>query len=467
MKTQTISGAEGERRQDLAGEGGFLLVMVMVVMLIVSAIAASTLINSFLEKSLAKNQNYASIALQAADAGISVGQAWIHQSMESIYNPMRDADFYTNPTKYNWSFTIDSKAANGHPVPGGGAYVVTMRFKREWRDFNADGDCADPGEVSMYSDYDDPAPGPTDPCPSWPAAHSGEIVIYNKLGSATTPVDKCFGFRASRAVGNVAGKEGYPVIEITSIGTYGSASYRQVLLDVARNLISIPGVRGAITAAGGVGFGNSASQIKDGANHKLDGTLGYDSPVCAPGPPGSLGAQQPDVFVETGTPAVIGKTDTCINDHAATVNSGALLTDIYTPWGSMGYNTEAEMVADPNIVTFPAGSDHDAVAAAIQPGVVVYYQGTDDFRPGSRQGVLVQKGRFEQHGGDIFKGLVVAQGVNLVGTTGLIGAITTWDPTVPAAYGNGTLDIKYSCDALVQGMGNAGWESRLAWNRVR
>ena len=43
----------------------------------------------------------------------------------------------------------------------------------------------------------------------------------------------------------------------------------------------------------------------------------------------------------------------------------------------------------------------------------------------------------------------------------------TWDADTPAVWGNGTIDILYSCDALVQGMGNSGWESRLAWNRVR
>ena len=343
----------------IAGEGGFLLVMVMVVMLIVSAIAASTLINSFLEKSLAQNQNYASIALQAADAGISVGQAWVHESMNGIYNPMSDADFYTNPTKYDWSFTIDSTAANGHPVPGGGAFVVTMRFKREWRDFNGDGDCADPGEISQYSDYDDPFPaGPAFLCPSsWPDANSGEIVIYNRAGSSTTPVDKGFGFPAARAVGNVAGREGYPVIEITSVGTYGNASYRQVILDVARNTIAVPGLRGAISAAGGVGFGPSNAQRKDGRTHKLDGTLGYDNPICA----GPMGAQQPDVMVDSGKPTDIGKTATCVNDGAATVNNPVPYVPLPgTSWGAMGFGSQAEMEADSNVVTFTIPSPRPA-----------------------------------------------------------------------------------------------------------
>ena len=73
MKTQMRTAAGRGRRGPHAGEGGFLLVMVMVVMLVLSTIAASTLINSFLERSLAKNQNYASIALQAADGGACGG----------------------------------------------------------------------------------------------------------------------------------------------------------------------------------------------------------------------------------------------------------------------------------------------------------------------------------------------------------------------------------------------------------
>jgi type II secretory pathway pseudopilin PulG len=475
MDTQPRNTRHGRRLPPPAGEGGFLLVMVMVVLLIVSAIASSTLINSFLERSLAKNLNYASVALQAADGGLSVGQAWIHENMDFIFNPMTDLDFYTNAAKYNWSRTICSRpnalnpncpagAAEFHAIPGGGDYVVTMRFKREWYDSNGDGFCKDPGEISQYTDHDNPPPGPTTACPSWPAAGSGEIVIYNRLGSATTPVDKCFGFPPSRAPGNIVGKEGYPVIEITSVGTYGNAGYRKVVLDVARNLIAIAGAKGAITAAGGVNFGPSAAQIKDGRDHKLDGSLGHLNPVCN----GALGAKQPDVFVEAGKPVDIGKPATCLSDGAATVNPGAPMVDIYTPWGAMGYNTEAEMVADTaNVITFPAGSAHATVAAAIQPGIVVYYQGTDDFQPGSKTGVLVTKGRFRQRGGEKFTGLVVAQGVDLAGTTTVIGAIVTWDPNSSATWGNGTMDILYSCDALVQGIGNAGWESRLSWNRLR
>ena len=69
----THTRKRGARSSALANEDGMLLVITMVILLVVSTLAAANLINAFLERSLAKNQNYASIALNAADAGL---QAW-------------------------------------------------------------------------------------------------------------------------------------------------------------------------------------------------------------------------------------------------------------------------------------------------------------------------------------------------------------------------------------------------------
>ena len=126
---------------------------------------------------------------------------------------------------------------------------MTLRFKREWRDLNADADCHDAGEISgvlrrrrrqgrgrRLGTADDPHA----PCP-------GDIVLYN---SCATGDDYCLGF--PDALYKNAG-EGFPIIEIDSVGTFlgRAGSYRQIAMDVARNKIDIQ-VEGAITARGPV-----------------------------------------------------------------------------------------------------------------------------------------------------------------------------------------------------------------------
>ena len=57
----------------LRDEEGMILVITLVVFLVLSSIAATNIINAYLEKSLARNQHYATISLNAADAGIDYG----------------------------------------------------------------------------------------------------------------------------------------------------------------------------------------------------------------------------------------------------------------------------------------------------------------------------------------------------------------------------------------------------------
>ena len=154
---------------------------------------------------------------------------------------------------------------------------MTLRFKREWRDVNADGDCIDPGEASAYTD-NDAGPNPTNTCP-------GDIVLYNNCMAA----NNCFGFGSASLFSGGPGDEGYPVIEIDSVATYGSGSFRQVSLDVARNKINLQ-VNGAITARSNVTV--SGSGYVDGHNYNLAGTA-----------PSSTCFDLPGVTVNTGLTA--------------------------------------------------------------------------------------------------------------------------------------------------------------------
>ena len=95
---------------DLRDQRGMLLVMVMIVMLVVTSLAAAGMVNSLLERNLAKNQNYGSLALQAAEAGIADGITWlnVNQGLLPAAAPWAD--------NANWPKTISrnlSRDLNG------------------------------------------------------------------------------------------------------------------------------------------------------------------------------------------------------------------------------------------------------------------------------------------------------------------------------------------------------------------
>ena len=149
MKNRKGMKKEGGRLPlpHLDNERGMLLVIVMVIMLVVASLASSSLINSFLEKSLSQNQNYASIALQAADGGLADGLTWIRENRDAI----PDEDPWTADGAVggpDWVQTVTGSLTSN------GQYQVTMRFKRESFDYNGDGNCAGPGEWSGYDDGD-------------------------------------------------------------------------------------------------------------------------------------------------------------------------------------------------------------------------------------------------------------------------------------------------------------------------
>ena len=72
-----------------------LLVLTMVILLVLTSVAATNIINAYLERSLAKNHHYASLALNAADAGIGHGLSWL------VENPPSSTDL----SNVNWTVT--------------------------------------------------------------------------------------------------------------------------------------------------------------------------------------------------------------------------------------------------------------------------------------------------------------------------------------------------------------------------
>jgi Tfp pilus assembly protein PilX len=428
----------------LGGEGGFLLVMVMVVMLALSAVAASMLINSFLERSLAKNQNYSSVALQAAEAGLAAGSTWLRENQAAIpaAPPWSDISGVWPQTLTGTVFTdSDGRSAR---------YTVTMRYKREWRDVNGDGDCTDPGESSGYQDNDG---SPATDCP-------GDIVIYNRCSGAAN----CFDFPESPFAGPPSVQNyGFPVAEIDSVGTFGESSYRQVALDVARNRLRAIGVHGGITAKGNVALMGTADV--DGTNFNLAGTA-----------PDTTCANMPGAYVETGMAATNNSPQgVYAGDPPIVVNpaAGAGRKTLYTtPWEALEIE-ETDMPAPVDAAT--------ATAMLLNPakqGEIVYFNpsptGTVAERtytpPDNSRGLLVVHNAagnavMKIDGTMQFTGLIIADVVEIHGTSDIIGAVISLS-SVTVDVSAGTPRIQYSCAAINMATRQA-YTNKLGWHRLR
>jgi len=142
--------------------------MVMVVMLALSAVAASMLINSFLGAQPREEPELLEHRAPGRRGRVGRGIDLVAENQASIpaAPPWSDISGVWPQTLSGTVFTdSDGRSAR---------YTVTMRYKREWRDVNGDGDCTDPGESSGYQDNDG---SPATDCP-------GDIVIYNKCSGA-------------------------------------------------------------------------------------------------------------------------------------------------------------------------------------------------------------------------------------------------------------------------------------------
>jgi hypothetical protein len=476
MKTRlkTNGAPPGRRLVPAADERGFLLVMVMVVMLVVATMVASTLVNSFLERSLAKNQNYASVALQAGEGGLAAGLTWVRENQASLPNP------YT--VNVNWTQTLTRS------LPSGGTYAVTMRFKREWRDVNGDGDCTDPGEDSGYKDSDG---SPAANCP-------GDVVLYNKCSGA----DGCFDFPDSLYLN--AG-QGYPVIEIDSTAYFGTdsataSSFRQIALDIARNRVNV-NVKGAVTARSNVSVGGSG--YVDGHNFNEAGTA--TSASCADLPAITVAAGS-DVAADcTSAANPPGGNPKGSFSSVAGCNDEAGVGLSKNPWDALGISE-----SDFNDI-FTATTTQATMPGTAADPAYVWQQGDLHVNGGNGYGILVVHNvhfdpdvfdvsdpdsalyntadakydaradssnaaydatygpaEFRMNGNCSFTGVIIADKILRVnGNATTVGAVISTGGVSVDGDITGNWSAKYSCDAIENALGGFGYGTKIAWHRLR
>jgi hypothetical protein len=470
-------------------ERGMILVLTMVIFLVLSSLAATNIINAYLEKSLAQNQHYATVSLNAADAGIDHGLSWL------VANPaaIAAAPLTTAPIT-----TLTGSLASG------GDYSTVISFKVDEEDLDSD---------SSFTD----------------------LLYFNNC----TGVDGCFGFPDSVFSGPAPGQPPYPVIEVRSTGTFGNAGERVVTLDLARNGLNVA-VYGAVTANSSLA--TAGNIIIDGRGHDENGNLcatgsctcddGYPG-ITLPCPSGDLngdGDCADTLIGETGIDSDIHKPEDTygegtgdkgfLEDYAGApsnqpddvlgmnpgVGPGNENGDLAGMIGVPGvngvkhddptlqntaiswYNKNVRLQED-HMDLFPSVSASHGIIIVHNPKYDphVYDVSVQSGDPGSGYDVThadyddrldvnsvnydpayvteTAPRTLDLNANATFKGVVIADVVDKVnGTSDIIGALVSLSEIKIGTLGNGSARLIYSCDA-VKSATTTAYSTKLAWHR--
>ncbi len=468
MGTKTTGTRWATRRSPLCDEGGMLLVITMVILLVVSTLAATNLINAFLERSIAKNQNDASVALNAADGGINDALTWLNNDANLPTIPTAVAP-WTRPGDPTTRTLVTDPTADARDAAV--RYTVNLGFKLDAEDVDCDGSTTD-------------------------------VVVFNRGGMAVAcPHDGLFNYPGAIFTG-AAGDVGYPVITIKAKGYIGSESnprsYREIDMDVARNKLQVQ-VEGAFTARAGVDATGAATT--DGRNYDLSGNLVGGGVGCMSDKPG-ITYDNGIVPSETCPNANIVGTP-CVANHDPTAPGKRPLEK--TPWGVLGLSladfnamftkktaSQVDMTGcypEKHYVWFSSvggAAFNNASPCNNYSGIIVIHN--ENFDPdqwealcfaGSTNAYCTADANadgqadnapatFDMNGNVQWTGVVIAdQVVRVNGSPTILGGIISLaSGGVIDSSITGDIDILYSCEA-VTGATNQGYKTRLGWHRVR
>jgi len=485
-----------------------LLLLTMVVLLVLSSLAGASLINSLLERGQVNTQANAAIALNAAEAGVAAGMAWLSDPDNLDGYPATPTDV-PNLSRIANAFTTNTNWQKWHKelqrtLPNGGSYSVSLMFARERRDRNNNGNCCDTypavpiDEDGEFQDADTNSCTAADQCyqpdPANPdePLKPGEVVLYN-FGTG----DGRFGFAGSYYSGD-PGDEGFPVLQIEALGTHGASSTRQIALLVARNHKAQ--IEGAFTARASV-TATGSSEV-DGRNYNSTGTA--LSGTCA---------DMPGVTVDvTGTapacggppkPNIIGGTAPCSTNFDPTAPGKRPLAK--TPWGVLNIsetdfrsmftkNDVATNIPQPCsaslynlwfsresvrfnnssgcnsytgiLVVHNEGFDPDAWEANCPESMTSAQADASAYcsNPANKPAVLDMNGNVK------WTGIIIAdQVMRFNGTPTIIGGVYS---LASGGYGvqsaiSGNITIKYSCDAVSAVTDVIGYKQKVGWQRLR
>jgi Tfp pilus assembly protein PilX len=243
-----------------------------------------------------------------------------------------------------------------------------------------------------------------------------------------------------------------PMYKVTSIGT--AKTSQKVLSTMIQHYVIDPDLDGAVTANANVTITSAANRI-DGRDHTCDGAL--HSPT---GPHGTLKA----VSVPIGDTVTLNKDDNlkCSLTGTDTVNGIANCAGTSRPFPSSigAFLLGSDPPPAPEEVNaFNDYLESIKVAPADAPTLpfhgVVYIEGDYAAVPDGSTGVLIvhnatSTAMLGPYNGGTFKGLIIADAMQINGNVDIIGAVVTF---AAVTAGEGNPSIKYSkciIDGLAQ-----------------
>jgi len=230
-----------------------------------------------------------------------------------------------------------------------------------------------------------------------------------------------------------------PMYKVTSIGT--AKTSQKVLSTMIRHYSIDPHLDGAVTANANVNIQSAAARI-DGREHDCDGTLLF--------PYGILKA----VSVPSGDTVTLNKPQnlTCSSITPGTdIVTGANCVGTSTPFPStIGAFLLGPTAAIEEINAFNDYLESIKIAPVNAPTSafhgVVYVDGNYAQPPDGSTGVLIvhnaaSNATLGNYNGGTFKGLIIADAMDINGTANIIGAVVTF---AAVSAGEGNPSIKYS-----------------------
>lgn len=416
-------------RRTLHNEHGSALLVVLMMLLALSAMAASAVMISGTDLVVAGNQRQSMSALNVAEAGVSEALHRLAQPVGTMANvagnnidiAIRDPN---NPPSPDWRARIYMANPGSEPAPGanetshpslqGGAgqldyasandpaEAITVQHKT--RDFDGDG--------------------------------VAEVVFYDP--SLVPPENPDTGTPVERVI--VTGRQG--------------RSERTVMVDAIRFPLN-PNVQAGLQSNEAVDLRGNVTVC--GQNHQLLTPDGTQLPACSPAwdmPSGPLNAVMTsgDAIMTQGSTDLLGQ-PTATNDDPA--------NPFYSLADALGITQEDLdlIMSDPDVT--------DVGAAMPWEGLVQLPGGTK-ISGGSGEGLLHVTGDLDISGNFNWRGLIYVEGdFKCTGNAWILGAVIVRGASaVGVDFGAGTIAVLYSRDALVRALNLAMDYVVLAWKEL-
>ena len=396
-------------REPLRNERGIGLVVALLVLLVLSLLAAVLMMSINTNTKIAGHSMRESQALNSAEAGIAEALAQVRAQniMTSTTNPRSVGQIY-------------NVAAGSVPTPGNAdsQFVATSQPAGTWLDYSRPSRGPDVLTVTYL----------TDP---------GKTVIYKYDGSLNPPIQT---------------GSGLPIMVITSIGRKGADARKIVAQVIVKPIVA--NIKAALAAGVDISFVGNA--VVCGYNHMYSTPVGQgangrgSAPDCAPYETGA--GNMPSSWTTSSSNNGGASTTWSPIVPANQVNQVGFYAG---PWEALDM-TQAEFF-----------SWIGPAKASWLPNGIGYYAGSLGIHGGNGEGMTYVGGDLTINAGFNYKGLLYVEGdLKMNGQAWILGGIIVKGVTNVKQNGGSTL--LYSSDAITQALSRYGSTfTTLSWLETR